>query len=296
MLKLAPTAIVLAVTVLFIAGCKPPVAKDTLSPVQSEGLKVGMTTIQPGPIEDRLVLTGTLAPWEQVVVMSKVAGKLVSTSVKEGQSVAKDEIVALVNQELPGQDFRDYQVKAPASGVVAKLMVDPGAMVSPAVPIASIINMDRLKITASVIESDISRVHLGIRAEIEVPAYPDRDFAGSISNILPIVDPMSHTAKIEIAIPNSSHVLKPGMSGTVRLLLGRHDNALTVPRSALIEKMGEKYVYLFKDGTARKADIQTGYDDGGKVEVTSGIQAGDQIITTDLNVLKDGAKVRPSEQ
>jgi membrane fusion protein (multidrug efflux system) len=280
-----------------LSGCKPRAAKvkESDAPVVSQGLMVGTLDIVKGPIENRLTLSGVLAPWEQVAVMSKLPGKLISTSIKEGQSVARDEVVALVNQDMPGQDYKDIQVKAPMAGVIAKVMLDPGSMVSPAVPIASIINVDQLKVTVNVIESDISKVTKGMRADIEVPAYPDRKFQGSVSNVLPVVDPMSHTAKVEIQIPNSNHNLKPGMSATVSLLLGKHSDAVAIPRDAIIEKMNEKYVYLFDNGIAKKTDVQTGFDDGHRVEVVSGIGVGARLITTDLNVLKDGTKVRARE-
>jgi len=286
-----------AVTVVMLSGCKPRAAKakESDAPVVSQGLVVGTLDIVNGPIENRLTLSGVLAPWEQVVVMSKLPGKLISTSIKEGQSVARDEVVALVNQDMPGQDYKDIQVRAPMAGVIAKVMVDPGSMVSPAVPIASIINISQLKVTVSVIESDISKVTKGMRADVEVPAYPDRKFQGSVSNILPVVDPMSHTAKVEIQIPNSGLNLKPGMSATVSLLLGKHSDAVAIPKDAVIEKMNEKYVYLFDNGIAKKTAIQTGFDDGHNVEVVSGIGVGTRLITTDLNVLKDGAKVRAKE-
>lgn len=289
----------LAVTAagLLVSGCKPraTAAKEANAPVVSQGLVVGVLDITKGPIENRLTLSGVLAPWEQVAVMSKLPGKLISTSIKEGQSVARDEVVALVNQDMPGQDYKDIQVKAPMAGVIAKVMLDPGSMVSPAVPIASIINVDQLKVTVNVIEGDISKVTKGMRADIEVPAYPDRRFQGAVSNVLPVVDPMSHTAKVEIQIPNSGRNLKPGMSAVVSLLLGKHSEAVAIPKDAVIEKMNEKYVYLFDNGTAKKTSVQTGFDDGHNVEVLSGIGAGARLITTDLNVLKDGAKVRAKE-
>jgi RND family efflux transporter MFP subunit len=150
-------------------------------------------------------------------------------------------------------------------------------------------------VTINVIEAEISSVHMGQHADVTVPAYPNRTFGASVTNILPIVDPMSHTAKVELTIPNGSGTLKPGMSATVRLVLGKHVDVVTIPKTAIIEKMGEKYVFMFDNGKTKKADIQTGYDDGQVVEVTSGLQTGAQLVTTDLNVLKDGSKVRAKE-
>ena len=290
------TLLAALISVLAITGCRPPAAKMASAPAVTQGLKVGVQEITKGTIENRLTLSGVLAPSEQVMVMAKLPGKLIETKVREGQTVAKDELIALVNQDLPGQEFNDFQVKAPVSGVIAKVMVDPGSTVAPSVPIALIVNMDQLEVTVNVIESEISSVHKGLHADIVVPAYPERKFSGSVSNILPIVDPMSHTAKTEIRIPNPGHVLKPGMSATVRLTLGKHENVMIVPRDAIIEKMGERYVYLFSDGAAKRANVLTGFDDGKMVEVLSGANEGDKLVITDLSALKDGTKVRAREQ
>jgi RND family efflux transporter MFP subunit len=165
-------------------------------------------------------------------------------------------------------------------------------MVAPSVPLVIIINTDAVKLTVSVIESEIGKVRDGLPVQVVVPAWPDRRFSGHISNVLPIVDPMSRTAKVEVKVPNSGRALKPGMSATAELILGRHTGVVTVPRAAIIEKMGERYVFLYEDGKAKRANIQTGYDDGQRVEVTSGIRVGDKLIASDLNVLKDGSKVR----
>ncbi|MEO0109039.1 MAG: efflux RND transporter periplasmic adaptor subunit [candidate division WOR-3 bacterium] len=280
---------------LLVVACRPQATRET-APVQSEGLKVRVQEMVPGPIENRLVLSGVLAPARQVAVLSKLPGRLVSIEVKEGQSVKENEVIAQVNQEQPGLDYRNLQVTAPISGVVGKVMLDPGSMVSPATPIAVVLDIDELKVTVNVIESEIGLVRNGLRADIEVPAWPGRKFRGAVSNVLPIVDPLSHTAKTEITIANSGHVLKPGMSATVSLLLSRQENAIAVPKDAVIEKLGEKYVYLYEDGKVRRVNVTTGFDDGKRIQIIAGVQAGDTLITSDLNVLKDGSRVRVRER
>jgi len=286
---LTPFALVLLAAV----ACKPdPKKVETTAAVESQGLQVAVLDVAFGDIESRLSLSGTIAPTEQVMAFAKVAGKLTQNLVKEGQTVAQGQVVATVNRDEPGQEFKDYQVTAPMAGVVAKVSMDPGSMVAPSVPLVIIMNTDAVKITVSVIESEIGKVHDGLPVQVVVPAWPDRKFSGHVSNVLPVVDPMSRTAKVEVKVPNPEYLLKPGMSATAELILGRHTGVVTIPRAAVIEKMGEKYVFLFDNGKAKKADIQTGYDDGQQVEVTSGVQAGNRLITSDLNVLKDGTKVR----
>ncbi|MEO0108033.1 MAG: efflux RND transporter periplasmic adaptor subunit [candidate division WOR-3 bacterium] len=251
-----------------------------------------MLPIAGEPIENRLTLSGVLAPNRTVAAFSKVAGKLIENRVKEGDRVARDQTIALVNQDLPGQDFKDHEVKAPITGVVAKVNLDPGSLVGPGVPLAAIVDIDNLKVTVGVIEAEIGKVAVGLPADISVPAYPDRRFRGQVTNILPLVDPLSHTGKVEVMIPNPDQRLKPGMSATVSLVLGRKDEALVVPRKTIIEKMGEKYVFTYAGGIAHRRNVTTGYEEADRVEVCDGLMPGDTVITTDLNVLKDGSRVR----
>lgn len=285
-----------AAVALAILACNPgPRKVETAAPIETQGLQVAVVDVTAGDIENRLSLSGTIAPTEQVMAFAKVAGKLTQNLVKEGQTVTQGQVVATVNRDEPGQEFKDYQVTAPMAGVVAKVSMDPGSMVAPSVPLAVIMNTDAVKITVSVIESEIGKVRNGLPVQVVVPAWPERRFRGEVSNVLPIVDPMSRTAKVEVKVPNSGHVLKPGMSATAELILGRHTGVVTIPRAAIIEKMGERYVFLYDNGKAKRANIQTGYDDGQQVEVTSGVRAGDKLISSDLNVLKDGTRVRARE-
>jgi len=282
----------LAMLIYTVIACKP---KTSVSTVTAQGLKVSVKEVTKGAIENRLSLAGMIEPWEQVMVFVKFPGKLMQTNVKEGETVVKDQVLALVNIDEIGMESKDYDVKAPMSGVVARISFDPGSLVSPSMPIMTIMDMDTVKTTVNVIESEIAEIHKGLRAEITVPAYPQRKFFGGVSNVLPIVDPMSHASKVEVQISNLNHTLKPGMSSNVALTLGRHENVVLISKESIIEKMGETYVFLFVNGIAKRSNIETGYDDGSQVEITKGVNAGDRVITSDVNVLIDGTKVQIRE-
>jgi len=290
-------ALLLTLTILLLFGVNCQRSKeDVNATVSTQGLKVAVQKVLAGTIENRLSVPSTIEPWEQVVVFAKIPGKLVKKIAKEGQNVAKDDVIALVNRDEIGQENKDYEVTATISGVVAKVMLDEGSTVTPAAPLAVIVNLDNVKTTANVIESEIGEIQTGLRAEVIVPAYPNRKFSGFVSYILPLIDPISHTAKVEIKIDNPNHQLKPGMSATVAISRGKHDNAVIIPKSAIIEKMGEKYVFLFADGIAQRSNIETGYDDGTNIEVTKGVNKDDFLVTSDLNVLIDGSKIQMREE
>lgn len=282
-------------TLVMTLGCRLPGSREDNNPANVQGLQVSVLTVAPGSIENRLALTGTIEPWEMVMVFGKVPGKLVEKRVREGQRVAKDDVIALVNRDEIGAEVNNYPVKSPLAGVVAKINVDVGATVTPSVPIATVINMDQVKTTVNVIEAEIGKVRTGMTAEISVPAYPDHPFPGTVTNVLPTVDPISHNGKVEVQIRNPEGKLKPGMSATIELRLGRHDNAIVIPKDAVIEKLGTTYVFLYQDGVAHKSDIETGYDDGTRVEVLKGVKAGDRLVTSEINVLVDGTRIQVRE-
>jgi multidrug efflux pump subunit AcrA (membrane-fusion protein) len=290
-------ALISTLTVLLLIGinCRPS-KEDTNTSVTTQGLKVSVQKVVAGTIENCLTVPSTIDPWEEVTVFPKIPGKLVKKVAKEGQNVTKDDVIALVNRDEIGQVNEDYGVTATIAGVVAKIMLDEGSTVTPATPIAVIVNLDNVKTMANVIEFEIGEIQLGMRAAVIVPAYPYHTFSGFVSNILPLVDPISHTAKVEIKIANPNHQLKPGMSANITICLGKHDNAVIIPKSAVIEKMGEKYVFLYADGVAKRSDIETDYDDGTNLEVTKGVNDGDFIVTSDLNVLVDGTKIQMREE
>lgn len=285
--------LVTVAAVVMLSGCKPRAAgKAEEAPIETSGLPVSVYAATNGAIDNRLTVCGSVSPNEQVMAFPKVPGKLVENKVKEGQAVTKDEVLALVIQDQPGEDYKDHEVKSPISGIVARVPMDPGSMVGPGVSVATVIDIENVKVTVNVIESDIGQVRIGQAADVTVPAYPNRTFHGAVSNILPMVDQLSHTTKVEVTIPNPSHELKPGMSACASLKLGTHQNVVIVPRDAIIEKMNERFVYLFKDGTAKRSSITTGYRDDVNAEVTSGVSAGDQVVVSDLEVLKDGTKIQ----
>ena len=164
------TALILSAATLFvILGCQPPGSRVENTPVNSQGLKVTVRDITKGPIENRLTLSSIIEPWEMVMVFGKVPGKLVEKSVREGQRVAKDDVIALVNRDEIGAEVNNYPVKSPIAGIVSRISADVGAMVAPGVPIATVVNMDLVKTSVNVIESEIGSVRIGFAAEVSVP-------------------------------------------------------------------------------------------------------------------------------
>ncbi|MBI4456438.1 MAG: efflux RND transporter periplasmic adaptor subunit [Acidobacteria bacterium] len=185
------------------------------------------------------------------------------------------------------------RIYSPLSGAVGTRYLEPGALVSPGVAILSILNLDRVKTVVPVIESSLHAVRRGQPAEVVVDADPSRIYRGTVTRISPFLNPETRSADIEIEIPNVEWRLKPGMFARVRIDVNVSQQALAIPRSALLTRGSEKGVYLLSERMAAVFQpIQTGQIQGDFVEVLSGLETNTRIITTGAQNVNEGDQVR----
>jgi RND family efflux transporter MFP subunit len=140
-------------------------------------------------------------------------------------------------------------------------------------------------------ERDIHKLAPGQSAAMALDAWPARAFKGAILRINPVVDPQTGTVKVTVAMVQGQKELKPGMFGRVEIRYDRREQALLVPKDAVLTEDAAQSVFVIADSKARRRPIRTGYDDGDHYEVLEGLKAGDQVVTTGQANLKDDAKV-----
>ena len=155
-----------------------------------------------------------------------------------------------------------------------------------------IIDFNSLVLEISVPEGQLSKLAVGQPAEITADAVPGKVFAGRVSLITPRVDAQTATfpAKIEVSDPEGQ--LRPGMFARVGIVFDRRQDAIQVPRSALLDDEGPPAVFVVEDGKARERTLELGLSNGSFVEVLSGIERDDQVVTVGQGALKDGTEVR----
>jgi RND family efflux transporter MFP subunit len=183
-------------------------------------------------------------------------------------------------------------VVAPMSGYVSDRPADVGEYVSPTSKIATIVNLNPLRVRIDVPEQAIPRVHTGESVSVAVSAYPDRSFAGHIARVSPSVNATSRTLTVEAEVDNSSGELKPGQFATVRILLPQSEPAVLVPLRALRQISGATYIFVIKNGRAEQRLIQPGQTEADLVEIKSGVAADEVVATNNVDQLSDGATVR----
>lgn len=187
------------------------------------------------------------------------------------------------------------ELRSPISGVVTARNFDAGDF--PVMqPIFTVMQIDRLKVALNISEQYFPRVHKGMDAEITADMYPDRVFAGKVSLIYPAVDPATRTFTVEITIPNPKGELRPGMFSRTHLVFGT-TKGIMVEDIAIQRQMGtnDKYVFLDIDGKAERRLVTTGAQNGSRVEILTGVEEGDRVITAGISRLMQGTEVEVAQ-
>jgi HlyD family secretion protein len=191
-------------------------------------------------------------------------------------------------------DIRQSQTRiySPVTGLVAKRHAHPGAMINPGAPIVTVVSVSPMVIEAKASERDIARVKHGLPVTITVDGLPGQRFTGRVMRISPMLDAQTRNGLVEIEIPNSGGTLKGEMFARVELDLGGARETTLLPRDALVYRGDQPGVYVIESEKAKFIALETGLTQEDKVEVISGLKAGDAVITRGSNLLKDGDRVR----
>ena len=186
----------------------------------------------------------------------------------------------------------DTSIRAGISGTINKKMVEPGTVVSIGSSMFEIVNINSLKLSVLVDESQIGRIQLGQEVPINVNVLPEGSFSGRITFIAPKSD-ASLNFPVEIEIQNNGQ-LKAGMYATA-LFKTNHgaetQNMLTVPSEAFVNGVSSGQLFVVQNGTAKLIKVTIGKVYGDKVQVLSGLTDGQQVITSGQINLDNGSKI-----
>ena len=202
-------------------------------------------------------------------------------------------IQAQASADLAKKMLSYATIIAPIAGIISKLNLDPGNIVTPAVSICEIVDMHSVKAVVYVIESDLPKVEVGREVSINVDSW-DEPFSGRISEISPVLDISSRSAKVEIVLSNPDLRLKPGMFSKVTIPLQIRKGVIILSRSAIIRSVvsGEYSVFIIDSGISKQRQIGLGLSKGDIVEIRSGLSSGEQVVTAGQHSLRDGDKVK----
>lgn len=186
----------------------------------------------------------------------------------------------------------DAVVYAPISGYVSERAADLGEFASTQQKIATIVRTSILRLRIDVPEQSIGQVQNGQGISLQVSAYPDRNFSGTVVRILPSVNATSRTLTVEAEVDNSQGLLKPGQFATVRLTQPKAAQAVMIPVRALRTEGDTNRVFVIKEGRAQERLVQIGQLENDYIEIKQGVAENEQVVVSNLNVLYDGVAVR----
>lgn len=187
----------------------------------------------------------------------------------------------------------DTTIRAPFDGFITARPVAAGEYVALTNKIATLVRIGAMKLQLQTPEQQAARAHIGMPVLARVAAYADREFTGQITAINPSVDPSSRVFIIEARFANPKAELRPGMFSTARVLLPGGEQAVFVPRSAVLrDKTTDSYqVYAIENNIARLRVVVVGEADGALVRIAGGLTGSEILATNRLSELYDGAPI-----
>jgi len=217
----------------------------------------------------------------------------------ERHVIAKEELDRILTERILAlSTLRQARVEydrgfllSPIDGLVNNLHVDVGEYVARGAPVADLVNVDKIKINVNVPELDVRYLRAGQKTTVTIDAFPDKRLTGAIDFVAYKADPATKTFHVRVLIDNSDSTIRPGMIARVAFLRRIIPDALVAPLFAVVDKGGERIVFVEKDGIAYARTISIGIIEGDSVQITNGLEPGDHLIVTGQTEVEEGMQV-----
>lgn len=199
--------------------------------------------------------------------------------------------------EKNGKPQRRVNYYAPGSGIVSRIAVSEGGAVSAGMPILEITDLSRVWVTAEVMENQAAWIAPGKSVEISVDSLPGEVFEGKVDYLYPTVNASTRTHPVRIVLANKGLKLKPGMFAKVTLYGGKGEEAVLVPSEAVIST-GKRSIVLVAvgEGTSlgkfQPVEVKTGMESGAQTAILSGLNGGEQVVTSGQFLLESEANLK----
>ena len=207
------------------------------------------------------------------------------SSIQSAKSGLEQLDTALENVDANGN------VIAPMAGTLATMNAVENSFISNSMPLAVIDGPDQMKVTVSVSEALVPKISIGSQADVYVSAV-DESFSAVIRSVEQAANLQTRLYTVTLTVPADAGGLLSGMFADVTFFTDVSQNTVVVPTEAILTSGGVQYVYVVEDGTARYVEISTGLTGNGVTEVTSGLSAGQQLVTVGQAYLHEGDSVR----
>jgi len=184
------------------------------------------------------------------------------------------------------------QIKAPFSGYIVQRMVDLGQTVRNLQAVFKLADFSPLYADVHLSEREAQQVRPGQTATIRLGVNEAIQVSGRVARLSPVVDQATGTVKATVEVNRAGGEFKPGAFVRVGIQTDKHGDAVLIPKRAVVEQDGEKFVFVVEGDTAKRTKVNLGYENGGQVEVLNGVSIKQQVVVAGQGALKDGSKVK----
>lgn len=217
-----------------------------------------------------------------------------------GSGLRRDEIIASskgltqaeVNAKIARLELEKTRITAPFSGIITGIKVAPGETIDTGRELFTLVDVSQLKITAKVLETEVSKIKVGREADIRFSAFPGRVFTGEVVAVSPIINKEDKTCSVFIGLNNPAEEIKPGMHAEIEIVTEIFPKRLLVPQAAVLVRGGRPLVFVIENGLAKWRYIQTGQENEDYVEVLDGVKEGEPVIVEGHMTLAHDSAVR----
>lgn len=230
--------------------------------------------------------------YEKLYSIGAVSEQQFQTAEAKLKSAQADLSSASASRDNAQQQYGYGMIVAPVDGVVANKTATIGQVVSPGAALMLVEDISQVYSVVNIEQKDLGRIQIGQKAQVMVDAYQDKVFEGAVEVINPEAGAANRMFRTKVKIDNSAGSLRPGMFTKVQLTVGETAQVLTVPQAAVIQKQGLYFVFTIENNKAVRHQVEIGNVTGETIQIKSGLQADQMVITSNVSQLKDGQAVK----
>ncbi len=293
------TAQVITIDEIYTSEIKP--FKEVMVTPAASGVRIDQILVEVGDKVRKGQLLATLDPTQYNQQMTSLKNLRADyeriKSVYEAGGISKQTLDQtktnlIIQEEIANNLKTNIEILSPIDGVVTARNTESGNLFM-AQPILHLMQINKLKITANVPEIYFPNVKMGMPIELTTEVYPGEIFEGTVSLIAPAISAETRTFNVEVTLPNSSERLRPGMFGRTKFSMSSKDGIM-IPDIAVQKQLGtdDRFVYINNNGIAQKRAVTIGRLVGSSFDILSGINPGDEVITTAFSRISNGTPIQ----
>ncbi|MCL2381064.1 MAG: efflux RND transporter periplasmic adaptor subunit [Treponema sp.] len=295
-------SVAIVVLILGITGYGVHAHVERSRPVQAaqgrQGAQIAatvrITPVVRDTIENSVMLNGDVLAVNQVSLFPTVGGRITETLFAVGESVSQGTVVAFVDPSRPGQIYSASPVVSTIGGTVLSVPVQRGDTVSPQTPVYVVGDLSTLMVETFVPERFSNAARRGLSAQVRLEALPGETFIAAVDELSPVLDPASRTLRIRLRFSGTTDPrIRAGMFATVTLVTNARHDTLIIPRGTVLSAYDSWVVFTVdEDNIAIRRPVSLGLENEHYIEVLSGLEPGDKVVSAGQNFLADGDLVR----